>query len=298
MLRAIPLRDLLLPAGGRLSAASGLVRAGRHLHIAADDEHHLATMDLAAPHGDLALLRFREGDLPAGKEERKRLKPDLEALAMLPPHPAWPHGALLALGSGSTPWRQQAFLVALLEDGRIAGTARAIDMAVLYEPLRERFGDLNIEGAFAAHGRLHLLQRANHGQPHNACLAYDLKEVVAWIAADADAARAPPLRSCTLFELGAAAGIPYGFTDGAAWPGGGWVFSTVAEDTQDSYADGRCAGAAIGWVSESGALLSLQPLEGAPKVEGVAVSEEGGLLLVTDADDPAIASRLLALQLP
>jgi hypothetical protein len=72
----------------------------------------------------------------------------------------------------------------------------------------------------------------------------------------------------------------------------------VAEDTRDSYADGRCAGAAIGWVSEGGALLSLQLLEGAPKVEGVAVGEDGGLLLVTDADDPAIASRLLALQLP
>ncbi|MEJ5992537.1 hypothetical protein WG902_21230 [Ramlibacter sp. PS3R-8] len=269
---------------------------GRYLHVVADDEHHLGTLDLQAPDGELQLFRFRAGDLPADRHERKRSKPDLEALAMLPPEPGWPQGALLAFGSGSRPQRQHAFLLALDADGRIAGPPRALDLGPLYAPLRERFTDLNIEGAFVAGGRMHLLQRAHRRQPRNACVSYDLVEMLSWIGVEACRTAAPSPVQCTDFALGTAAGVPYGFTDGAAWPGGGWVFTAVAEDTEDSYADGRCAGSAVGWVSGVGALLDLQVLAGAPKVEGVAVTEDSGLLLVTDADDPQVASRLYALR--
>ena len=301
MLRPVFLRGLRVEPSSHprrqahLSAASGLVRAGHYLHVVADDEHHLGTLDLHASVGELELLRFRGGDLPWDKHDRKRLKPDLEALALLPPAPGWPHSALLALGSGSQPQRQHAFLMALRQDGRATAPARALDFSALYAPLREQFVDLNIEGAFVAQGRLNLLQRANRRQPRNACLAYDLADMLSWITAGAPAARAPALLHCTDFQLGSEEGVAYGFTDGAAWPGGGWVFTAVAEDTEDSYADGRCAGAAVGWVSAAGHLLDLQPLEGAPKVEGVAVTESGSLLLVTDADDPVVASRLCEL---
>jgi hypothetical protein len=44
--------------------------------------------------------------------------------------------------------------------------------------------------------------------------------------------------------------------------------------------------------------VDLLPLEGAPKVEGIVAVEDSGPLLVTDADDPEIASRLLQLRLP
>jgi hypothetical protein len=302
MLRPVVLRDLRLdprshPRGQpHLSAASGLVRAGRYLHVVADDEHHLGTLDLHTPAGEIELLRFRDGDLPSGKRERKRLKPDLEALALLPPATGLPHGALLALGSGSQPQRQRAFLLALHDDGRVAAPARALDLSALYAPLREQFTDLNIEGAFVAGDSLNLLQRAHRGQPRNACLGYDVAAMLSWLTAGAPATGAPPLLRCTDFQLGAAGGIAYGFTDGTAWPGGGWVFTAVAEDTDDSYADGRCAGAAVGWVSAVGELLDLQPLEGAPKVEGVAVTDAANLLLVTDADDPEVASRLYELR--
>lgn len=299
MLCPVVLRDLRLLPGAHpreqahLSAASGLVRAGRYLHVVADDEHHLATLDLKASGSELQLFRFRAGDLPVDAHERKRLKPDLEALAMLPPAPGWPHGALLALGSGSRPQRQQAFWVALDEDGRVTPPARAVDLSLLHAPLRERFADLNIEGAFVSEGRLNLLQRANQRQPLNACLAYELAAVTAWIS---EGAPPPALLQCTCIELGTVDGIAYGWTDGAAWPGGGWVFTAVAEDTADSYADGRCAGSAVGWVSAAGDLLDLQVLEGAPKVEGIAVTEDSTLLLVTDADDPDSPSRLYELR--
>ena len=173
--------------------------------------------------------------------------------------------------------------------------ARALDLTALYEPLHTRFEDLNIEGAFVAEGRLNVLQRANRGQPRNACIGYYLDEMQSWIAAGALRDAAPSPVACTEYQLGAAEGVVYGFTDGAAWPGGGWVFSAVAEDTADSYADGRCAGSMIGWVPPDGKLVELQALHGAPKVEGIAVSSAGSLLLVTDADDPQRASRLYEL---
>ena len=50
-----------------------------------------------------------------------------------------------------------------------------------------------------------------------------------------------PGRLVPIFELGAIDGIALSFTDGTALPGGGWLFS-AAEDTSDTYNDGRCAG--------------------------------------------------------
>jgi hypothetical protein len=43
------------------------------------------------------LIRLFDGELPDSKVDRKRQKPDLEALTLLPPGGNHPHGALLAL---------------------------------------------------------------------------------------------------------------------------------------------------------------------------------------------------------
>lgn len=294
MLHPTLLRDLTLaparhPRGqAHLSAASGLVLAGGWLHCVADDEHHLASLawrDGAAA-GELQLQRVRAGDLPHGQSERKRLKPDLEALALLP-------GRLFALGSGSRAQRQRGFLLPLSLGGALAGEAREVDLAPLYQPLQQHFGDLNIEGAFVADGALCLLQRANQGQARNACVRYELGAVTQWLAGGGPA---PAPERIDPIELGAIAGVALGLTDGTAWPGGGWLFSAVAEDTQDSYQDGSCRAAVIGRVSAQGELLGMAPLATAAKVEGIAWAVPGQrLLMVTDADDPASPSQLLAL---
>lgn len=100
------------------------------------------------------------------------------------------------------------------------------------------------------------------------------------------------------FELGRVGTVPLGFTDGTAWPGGGWVFSAVAEDTADNYSDGACAGSALGWVGPDGKLLRVETLAGEPKVEGIAVDPLGRLLMVTDSDNPFVPSALLAVDSP
>lgn len=305
------LQDLLLdpathPRGQpHLSAASGLVRAGAWLYLVADDEHHLALLpaDAAllpqAPQApQVQLHRILPGDLPTEPRERKKRKPDLEALALLPASPAHPHGALLALGSGSKPNRQRGLVIALDASGRPdGGAAQVVDLSALYAPLRAQLADLNIEGVFVANEALHLLQRGNKGDARNACITYPLAPLLVWLAGTS--AQPPaPLRT-TLFDLGTVDGVPLGFTDGAALPGsqGGWIFSAVAENTDDSYADGECVASAIGWVGADGVLQRMVALEGAPKVEGIALDGDGWLLMATDADDPERASRLLVVAL-
>ena len=91
------------------------------------------------------------------------------------------------------------------------------------------------------------------------------------------------------------------FTHAAGLPTGAWVFCAAADDTSDSYADGRCVGSAIGIVSVEGELALLERIDLACKAEGVEVVAHGRgleLLLVTDADDRSAPARLLSVTLP
>lgn len=291
------LRDLLLVAGARphLSAASALVRVGATLYVVADDELHLGVFPLEGD-GPGHLLRLFEGELPLDKAERKALKPDLESLALLPAMPGYPQGALLALGSGSKANRQRALLLRLDPAGHVDGAPRLLDLQALYRPLRERFGDLNIEGAFLLGEEFLLLQRGNQGQAGNAQVRYAWAELQAWLLGGRDEPPAPlRVQAVDLGELG---GVTLGFTDGAALADGSWLFSAAAEDTTDSYHDGACLGAVIGRVYGTGAVQRLVELDGRWKVEGIALAPDGRLLLVTDADDAQTAASLLCLRLP
>jgi hypothetical protein len=275
-----------------LSSASGLVRAGLRCYVVADDEHHLGVFgpDDATP---VSLLRVFGGDLPEPRKRRKALKPDLEALLALPAASAWPHGALLGLGSGSRPNRRRGVLLPLAADGRI-GRPAPLDLDALYAPLADELGPLNIEGGFFGAGECRLLQRGNDAAGVNAAIAYDAAALLAWLTAPGGAPPRP--RSITRYALGAVAGVPLGFTDGAALPGGAWMFSAVAEATDDSYVDGDCLGSAIGFVGADGRLARMHRLDGAPKVEGLTGGVAAGrlhLMAVTDADDPRKASQLL-----
>lgn len=290
--------DLLLQPGSHpqgqahLSAASALVRTGGYLYVVADDELHLGVFDEKGLQPG-RLLQLFAGELPLTKAERKAAKPDLEALALLPAGEGLDHGALLALGSGSTLTRQTGVLLALDAVGAVAGDPRLLDLAALYAPLRERFSDLNIEGAFLLGEQFILLQRGNQGGSANAVVRYAWSDLRACLI-DATAA-APTPQAIDVMQLGELDGVALGFTDGAALAGGRWLFSAVAENTTDSYQDGACVGTLIGLVEADGAVQRIAELDGRWKVEGIALDEAGDLLLVTDADDPATAASLLRL---
>ena len=303
--------DLLIdplqhPRGqAHLSAASGLVSLQNRLYVVSDDELHLGVFDVsdsgnapakAFPAGQL--VRLFEGELPRNKGQRKLAKPDLETLTALAPLPGCPFGALLALGSGSRPNRETGVLMALDAQGGLSGRVAHIDLSGLYTPLRARFSDLNIEGAFLESGELRLLQRGNQRDPRNACISFDWNQVAPWLAGRQ---RQPPApKAVQMITLGDIDGVALSLTDGAGLGHGAWAFCAVAENTADSFHDGPCAGSVVGVVEPDGTMRRVHRLSGNPKVEGIAVQAAGielGLILVTDADDPAKASQLLRIRM-
>ena len=290
-------RKLALEAGSHprglsfLSAASGLVRVHDKLYVIADDERHLGVFSIDGEE-PLKLLRLLDGDLPASAKKRKKLKPDFEAVLLLPASDESPGGSLLALGSGSRPNRFVGALASLDAHGDVHGLARAIDLKPLYADIFERFDPLNIEGAFVAGDELVLLQRGVT-VGGSAAIRYDLSKVTAWLAGRRPGAL--PASSVRRVDLGAADSIAFGFTDGAALADGTWVFSAVAENRDDSYADGPCVAAGIGVCSSDDVVRSFEWLAPTRKIEGIEASVIGTtaiLSLVTDADDPDQAAEL------
>jgi hypothetical protein len=305
MISLTKIRELdLVPSGeaqapSHLSAASGLACPGASIYVVADDELHLGVFP-AVGHAPGHLLRLFDGELPPDKAARKKQKPDLEAITPLPAFGPFTNGALLALGSGSKKNRCRGALLALDPSGTVTGAPKIIDAAPLREDLDRRFPDLNIEGAVVIGGEFWLLQRANRKHPQNLIIRYPLASVLAALAAgDITGTLAPS--AVDAIELGEIDGVPLSFTDGASLPDGSMVFTAVAEDTEDTYNDGACLGAAIGVAAPDGTLRFLKRCDECHKIEGVAARGDNNvirLLLVTDADDPAIPASLFTTTLP
>ena len=293
-------RDLDLavaPAPGRplhLSAASGLACIHSYIYVIADDELHLGVFR-SEPVEPGGLIRLFDGALPGDKPGRKKQKPDLEALTLLPPHADFPHGALLVLGSGSKNNRRRGALLGLDPHGAVRSPPRVIDLSPLLGSLEDAFPKLNIEGAVVSGNMFSLFQRGNKRHRDNAIIRFPLPMLL-------DALRSR--RSGTIkpsaviqFDLGQIDGVPLCFTDAAALPDGSMVFAAVAESTDNSYDDGPCVGAAIGMIDNQGRLLWTRRLEPLHKIEGVDARADGNvikLLLATDADDPDHAASLFS----
>ena len=297
-LRSLTLEPAQHPRGQpHLSSASGLALAGHHLYIVADDENHLARLDardaIASP---LVRTPFAHASLPSDRLRRKAVKIDLESLIVFPAASRSEDALLVAWGSASRPQREFAYVFALDEKGAIASGPVELSLSDLCVPLHQRYGELNLEAGFVQGDQMHLFQRAHAGQPINGHVRFDARAMRAWLCK----AIAEPPRPLRMEEihLESVAGVPLGITDAAASPDGGWVFSAVAEDTADAYADGACVGSVIGRADDRDQVHGLHRLQGDPKVEGLAFVARDRLWLVTDADDPACPSELLELRWP
>jgi hypothetical protein len=274
-----------------LSAASGLVCIKSFMYVIADDELHLGVFH-SSDHAPGSLARMFDGELPNDKKHRKKRKPDFEALALIPAFGSYPYGALFAFGSASRENRCLAALLSLDESGAIQGRSRTIDLSDVLTPLETLYPALNIEGAVVIGDELRLFQRGNK-KSESAMIRYSLSAFLGALQGDRTAVLDPLAHE--VFDLGQVEGIPLSFSDAASLPNGDVVFTAIAEDTDDTYLDGRCAGAAIGLIDAKGALCWIKRLEQPHKIEGIDARLDGdtiNLLLVTDADDIEIRAML------
>jgi hypothetical protein len=138
-------RDLNLleaPTVGRplhLSAASGLVCLRSFIYVVSDDELHLGVFD-RADRKPGHLIRLFDGALADLKSDRKKQKPDLEALTLLPAHGKYHHGALFALGSGSKRNRRMGALLGLDAHGAVQSPPHVVDFSPFFASLKHGGG--------------------------------------------------------------------------------------------------------------------------------------------------------------
>ena len=295
-LRILDLEEPSTPEGNpHVAAASGVVRRAEYVYVVGDDELHLAVFD-ASSRAPGRLRRALSGELPADPKERKKHKPDLEALTTLPPFEGHPHGALLGLGSGSTPERDRGFAWALASDGSLDGDPVELDLAPLYTLLRDQLADLNVEGAAVMGDELWLLQRGNSEEGANVVVALSHAEVVASLERDRTLA-AEELRRLLAFDLGELEGSTLTFSDASALAGELLVFTASAEDSPSTYEDGAILGSVVGTIDSGGEVHRLRRIDRKHKVEGVHAFLDNGVISMTfvcDQDDPSVPSPLLS----
>lgn len=296
-LRELTLSNTVEGRPDHLSAGSGLVRHGDYLYVIGDDELDLGVFSLRDS-GPGELVRLFEGELPTEDKVRHRYKPDLEALTTLPPFRFCPHGALLALGSGSGESRDRGFAWSLDEDGALRGFPRVVDLSDLYEFLEQHVvEELNIEGVAVAGDRLVLFQRGNpEGGGANLVVHLSLDKVMNQLTSDF-AIESSELYEVREFDLGEAGGADYAFSDADSLPGGRLAFSASAEGE-----DGDCRGSVVGVIGPGGELEQLEHVDSESiKVEGIDAVAEGDaihMLIVSDADATDVASPLMSATLP
>jgi hypothetical protein len=295
-LRILDLEEPSSPGGAaHVAAASGVVRRAEYVYVVGDDELHLAAFD-ATSGAPGRLHRALSGELSADPDERKKHKPDLEALTTLPPFEDHPHGALLGLGSGSTPDRDRGFAWALAPDGSLDGQPVELDLAPLYTLLRDNLNDLNVEGAAVMGDELWLLQRGNSEHGANLVVALSCAEVIESLRRDRTLA-AEELRRVLAFDLGELEGAALTFSDASALGGELLVFTASAEDSPSTYEDGAILGSVVGTIDIGGEVRRLRKIDRAHKVEGVHAFLDNGVISMTfvcDQDDPSIPSPLLS----
>ena len=299
------LRDLTVErpsAEGRpphLSAASGIVRRGDFVYVIGDDELSLGVFSASSPEPG-RLRRALEGDLPGDAADRKNEKPDLEALTMLPPFDGHPYGALLGLGSGSSPVRQRGFSWALAADGSLQGEPRQIDLEPLYDRLREQIDKLNVEGCSVVGERLWLLHRGNRGGTPNLVAELSLAAVMSSL--EREGTLDPhELQATRSYDLGELDGTPLAFSDVTPLADQLVVFTASAETDPGGDEDGEIRGSVVGTLGADGGVQRLRAIDSRWKVEGVHASIDTGvvdLLFVCDQDEPDTPSPLLSAAMP
>ena len=304
--RALPMlyaegADLSTDRPAFVRAGSGATWFRGRLAVVLDDTAFIALVDPATGMAHAVPLPVSDGVRQFGESRgNKARKADLESVLTLP------DGRLVAFGSGSTAARER--LLVWSESDPPRWVAAPALYAMLRAETRFSGSEINVEGATVFGASLRLFNRGNGAPrdgmaPRDATMDLPLEAFLALL----DEGFAGELHPgpTTPYDLGCIDGVPFGFTDGVAWPNRGRVaFSAAAEASPDTFHDGACAGAAFGWIDATGEafLTPVTLADGSPfngKIEGLAFDEGDPTRVwaVVDADDEAAPSVLCALRL-
>lgn len=267
-------------------AASGLVKNKDNFYVISDDERSFFAFNLHSE--SFQKIELLPGDLPTNLQERKKLKPDWEALSYFPPQSG--EEGILVVPSGSKPNRQTGFFLSLSDRGL---KPIEIDFSKLYEKLQKNIAELNIEGALVMNSKLKLLQRGNGKSNQNAIIDLDLKKIFrnGRILQDLSS---DCILEISFVDLGEIENAPLSFTDGFAMDGF-LYFLAVGEETTSTYEDGPFKGAILGKMTTEGKILDTWKLNCPFKPEGLWMekSQVGyQAFIVTDADSRTQVSSL------
>ena len=298
-LRTLDLRDETAGGHRHVSSASGIVRRGDFVYVIGDDLLDLGVFRLSVPEPG-ELRPALPGELPDDADERKRVKPDLEALTVLPPAADAPYGTVLGLGSGSGEGRDRGFAWSLNADGSLRDDARLVDLGPLYRRLAGSVEELNVEGACVMGERLWLLHRGNHADTTNVVFELSLDAVMESLAGDLriDVEELAGARS---YDLGELDGVEVTFSDATPLGGELLVFTASAEEQGGKGGDGAIRGSVVGTIDLDGEVQRMRTIDRRYKVEGVHATIDTGVmdfLFVCDQDDPETASPLLSASMP
>jgi hypothetical protein len=262
-----------------------VVRRGDFVYVIGDDEYDLGVFTVSGG---------EPGDMRPVLEKDDDDKPDFEALTALPPFDGAPFGALLGMGSGSKPTRDQGFVWNLAAEGSLAGEPAAIDLHPLYERLRGEIEQLNVEGAAVLGERLWLFHRGNDEASRNAVAEVALEEAMDSVRREGtlDASGVDRIREYDLGELG---GTRLCFSDAAPLSDELIAFTASAEAE-----GGGINGSVVGTVGAGGTVERLRTIDRRWKVEGVHAAIDTGVIDFVfvcdqDADEP---SPLLSATMP
>lgn len=279
----LALTEVLSLESPLITAASGLIAVAEKFYIISDDELFLFSVNADFTQNPRPFRLF-PGELPRDKAQRKKLKPDLEALFFIPQQKR-----ILCLPSGSKRNRVKGAFVSIDEKGDLSGEAQEIDLEEIYIELAKSFSELNIEGAILLnHQVLRLFQRGNGEKKENGIVDLDLKSFLE---------SKPLIESIKKIELGDISGTPLSFTD-ASIQENRIFFLAAAEDTESTYLDGEFVGAMLGEMDLEGNILNMKQLMIANKPEGLCLSDDKAFYLVTDADNRSMPSKMFRGKLP
>jgi hypothetical protein len=275
-----------------IPSGSGIEKWQDKIYIIGDDSNFLFELN-----NEWKLSRtIRLFDRPVDTNQRipKPLKPDLEAVTLVPPN------HLLALGSGS--------LAELRDVGVLIDLAHNMDpeylsFSPLYDQLRGITAQLNIEGACNIDDTIILLNRGDASHSNQVIIAnWNRKQLVMENLMDIHFVDLPQIEKTNA-----------GFTGCVHVPENDMmIFCASAEETHNAYDDGSVKGSLIGVVQNFSSQLRQKHLKitasvipsffKAKKIESVCVDEfisenEINLLAVSDSDGGASEVFLIKLTL-